>query len=83
MDMLDKVRGHEIVADLTHRERVVLANLSEKSTLEEIAGRLFVTRNTVKSQVRSVYRKLGVSTRAEAVSLARSAGIDQFSYRGH
>lgn len=83
MDMLDKVRDHEIVADLTHRERVVLANLSEENTLEDIARRLFVTRNTVKSQVRSVYRKLGVSTRAEAVSLARSAGIDQFSYRGH
>lgn len=76
MDMLDKVRGQELVADLTQRERVVLANLSEESTLEEIACRLFVTRNTVKSQVRSVYRKLGVSTRAEAVSLAKSAGIN-------
>lgn len=82
MDMLDKVRGPEIVAELTHRERVVLANLSAESTLEEIACRLFVSRNTVKSQVGSVYRKLGVSTRAEAVSLARSAGINASSFRG-
>ena len=39
------------------------------------AGRLFVTRNTVKSQVRSVYKKLGVSTRADAVACARAIGL--------
>jgi DNA-binding CsgD family transcriptional regulator len=53
----------------------VLANLSEEATLEQIAAKLFVTRNTVKSQVRSVYRKIGVSTRADAVRWAREAGI--------
>ncbi|MFP3714268.1 helix-turn-helix domain-containing protein [Puerhibacterium sp. TATVAM-FAB25] len=63
-------------AALTRRERVVLANLAEDVTLEQIANRLFVTRNTVKSQVRSVYRKLGVSTRADAVAWARQAGLD-------
>jgi LuxR family transcriptional regulator, transcriptional regulator of spore coat protein len=60
---------------LTRRERVVLAELAEDVTLEEIATRLFVTRNTVKSQVRSVYRKIGVSTRAEAVAWAEAHGI--------
>jgi len=60
---------------LTRRERVVLANLAEDVTLEEIAARLFVTRNTVKSQVRSVYRKIGVSNRADAVAWAIAAGI--------
>lgn len=60
---------------LTVRERVVLAELAENVTLEDIARRLFVTRNTVKSQVRSVYRKIGVSTRAEAVAWATAAGI--------
>ena len=44
-------------------------------TLEQIATKLFVTRNTVKSQVRSVYRKIGVSNRAEAVAWARQAGL--------
>ncbi|WP_029067848.1 helix-turn-helix domain-containing protein [Jonesia quinghaiensis] len=61
--------------DLTRRERIVLANLREDVTLEQIASKLFVTRNTVKSQVRSVYRKIGVSTRADAVQWAREAGI--------
>ena len=60
---------------LTRRERVVLAELSEDVTLEEIAARLWVSRNTVKSQLRSVYRKLGVSTRADAVAWAREAGL--------
>ena len=60
---------------LTTRERVVLAELAEDVTLEDIARKLFVTRNTVKSQVRSVYRKIGVSTRAEAVAWAEAAGL--------
>jgi DNA-binding CsgD family transcriptional regulator len=64
---------------LTRRERVVLANLAEDVTLEQIATRLFVTRNTVKSQVRSAYRKIGVSTRADAVAWARQAGLSAAS----
>ena len=62
-------------SSLTRRERVILSNLDEVTTLDEIATRLFVTRNTVKSQVRSVYRKLGVSTRADAVARARQYGL--------
>lgn len=65
----------QLSAPLTRREHVVLSNLSEDITLEQIATKLFVTRNTVKSQVRSLYRKLGVSTRAEAVEWAKAAGI--------
>jgi LuxR family transcriptional regulator, transcriptional regulator of spore coat protein len=60
---------------LTRRERVILSNLDEDTTLDEIAARLWVSRNTVKSQVRSVYRKLGVSTRADAVARARQFGL--------
>jgi LuxR family transcriptional regulator of spore coat protein len=58
------------VPSLTRRERVILANHTEDATLEQIARRLYVTRNTVKTQVRSVYRKLGVSSRAEAIAKA-------------
>jgi DNA-binding CsgD family transcriptional regulator len=60
---------------LTRRERVVLSHLSDDATLEQIATRLFVTRNTVKSQVRSIYRKIGVSTRADAIAWARRVGL--------
>jgi DNA-binding NarL/FixJ family response regulator len=61
--------------DLTRRERLILSNLAEDTTLEEIADKLYVTRNTVKSQVRSVYKKIGVSDRAGAIAYAREAGL--------
>lgn len=77
MSTIDILGQTPEVKDLTRRERVVLANLSEEATLEQIAAKLFVTRNTVKSQVRSVYRKIGVSTRADAVQWAREAGIQE------
>lgn len=60
---------------LTRREIVILSHLDEYVTLEQIATALFVTRNTVKTQVRSIYRKLGVSTRAEAVAHGRRVGL--------
>ncbi|WP_426593933.1 helix-turn-helix domain-containing protein [Cellulomonas sp. McL0617] len=76
MSMVETSRTVGVSNDaLTRRERVVLAELAEDVTLEEIATRLFVTRNTVKSQVRSVYRKIGVSTRAEAVAWAVAHGV--------
>lgn len=60
---------------LSVRERVVLSELTEDVTLEQIARRLFVSRNTVKTQVRSIYRKIGATTRAEAVAWAHAAGV--------
>jgi len=59
---------------LSRRELIVLENLAEGVTLDAIASKLWVSRNTVKSQVRSVYRKIGVCTRADAVAWANSAG---------
>jgi DNA-binding CsgD family transcriptional regulator len=76
MSMVEMRESADILGQaLTRRERVVLSELGEDVTLEEIATRLFVTRNTVKSQVRSVYRKIGVSTRAEAVAWAQAHGL--------
>jgi LuxR family maltose regulon positive regulatory protein len=56
---------------LTRRERNVLRLLNSELSLREIAAELFVSYNTVKSQTRAVYRKLGVSTRAEAVAISK------------
>jgi LuxR family transcriptional regulator of spore coat protein len=67
---------------LTEREAIVLARLGDDRTLRQIAADLYVTRNTIKSQVRSVYRKLGVSSRAEAVQRARAAGLGGPAERG-
>ena len=64
------------VDPLTERERVIVALLADGLTVASIAGRLFISPNTVKSHVRSVYRKLDASTRAEAVDRARALGHD-------
>ncbi len=55
---------------LSPRERLILRRLEADRTLAQIAAELFVSRNTVKTQVQSVYRKLGVRRRADAVALA-------------
>jgi Bacterial regulatory proteins, luxR family len=44
-------------------------------TVPEIAARLFVSHNTVRSEVGSIYRKLGVSSRSDAVRHATAAGL--------
>ena len=60
---------------LTQRERVILAHLALPLTLGEIASSLYVTRNTVKSQVRSIYMKLGVADRQSALASGRAWGL--------
>lgn len=44
-------------------------------TVDEIAAELHVSRNTVKTQVAAIYRKLRVSSRSAAVSKARTLGL--------
>ena len=56
---------------LSERELEVLALLASGRTNAEIARDLFVALGTVKSHVNNIYRKLGASNRAEAVSKAR------------
>lgn len=55
---------------LTERERVVLRAAMSSASVSAVAGELKVSPNTVKTQLRSVYRKLGVSGREEAVAVA-------------
>ncbi|MEZ0448539.1 LuxR C-terminal-related transcriptional regulator [Cellulomonas sp. ICMP 17802] len=64
-----------ITPGLTRRERVILAHLALPLTLSEIAASLFVTRNTVKSQVRSIYTKLDVADRESALAVGRARGL--------
>jgi LuxR family maltose regulon positive regulatory protein len=64
---------------LTAREREVLRYLGTPMSMGEIAGALFVSRNTVKSHVRNIYGKLGVRTRREAVALHRHGSESQYS----
>ena len=60
---------------LTMAELRLLHCLPTHLSFREIAEQLFVSTNTVKTQARSIYRKLGVSSRAEAVATAGAAGL--------
>lgn len=60
---------------LTPREVAVLEALARGLSLEEVGRDLFVSRNTVKTQASSLYRKLQVSGRAEAVRKANRIGL--------
>jgi LuxR family maltose regulon positive regulatory protein len=61
--------------DLTPAEQRVLQLLATHFTLGEIAEHLYVSRNTVKTHTVSIYRKLGVSGRSEAVERATELGL--------
>ncbi len=57
------------VEPLTDRERDVLRLLSSDLSLREIGTELYVSHNTVKGYTKSVYRKLGVTSRAAAIEV--------------
>jgi len=57
----------EIAAALSARELEVLLLLDDHLATEEIAKRLFISEHTVRSHVKSLLRKLGVSSRREAL----------------
>jgi LuxR family maltose regulon positive regulatory protein len=61
--------------ELSERELAVLRMLPSGLSQREIAAELYVSFNTVKTHVRSVFAKLGVSSRTEAVDRARDLGL--------
>ena len=62
-------------ATLTPAELRLLPLLTTHLSFREIAESLYVSRNTVKTQAISVYRKLGVQSRAEAIERAAGVGL--------
>ena len=69
------VEQKRMTEPLTAAEWRVLELLPTHLTEAQIADELFVSRNTVKSHLRGLYRKLSVSSRAQAVERARELGL--------
>ena len=80
--LLSQARGHARVAvadtprrtaaeELSEREFRVLRLLASDLTQREIGAELYLSLNTIKSHTRSIFRKLGASTREQAVARAR------------
>jgi NarL family two-component system response regulator YdfI len=60
---------------LSEREQEVLTFLAQGAANKEIAHRLHITERTVKAHVTSIFNKLGVNSRAEAVAVAMRHGL--------
>lgn len=60
---------------LTTAELRLLPLLASHLTFPEIGDRLYISRHTVKTQAMSIYRKLGASSRSEAVKVATESGF--------
>jgi LuxR family transcriptional regulator, maltose regulon positive regulatory protein len=67
--------GAEDASSLTAAELRVLPMLATHLSFPEIGAEIFLSPNTVKSQATSIYRKLGVSSRHQAVTRSRELGL--------
>jgi ATP/maltotriose-dependent transcriptional regulator MalT len=68
-------QAHRHIEPLTEREKTVLRFLHGTLSLREIGQELHVSQNTIKSHTQAIYRKLGVSTRYDAIQRCRELGL--------
>ncbi|HYN67168.1 MAG TPA: helix-turn-helix transcriptional regulator, partial [Ornithinibacter sp.] len=74
--LLHDVRVEGIAPDtLTPAELRVLQYLPSRLTFPEIGAHLFVSQNTIKTHALAIYRKLGTTSRNDAVDRARTLGL--------
>jgi LuxR family transcriptional regulator, maltose regulon positive regulatory protein len=64
-----------IVEQLSEREREVLGYMSGMLTTAEVASEMYISTNTVKAHLKSIYRKLGAAHGREAVRRGRQLGL--------
>ena len=75
LELVDATRRAFEDAGLTKRELSILQELPAGGSNQEIAKRLFLAEQTVKFHLTNIYRKLGVSTRTEALRHAYEHGL--------
>jgi DNA-binding NarL/FixJ family response regulator len=73
--LLGEVAGDDLSGQLTEREVEVLRLMAEGLSNREIAEALIVSSETIKTHVSSIFRKMHVSDRAQAVSTGFRSGI--------
>lgn len=77
LDVVPSSPSNDLRLGLSLREEQVLGLITQGFTNQEIADLLFVTLNTIKTHIRSLYRKIGVTSRSRAIIWgARNGFID-------
>lgn len=74
-DLNHKLESREQKFGLSQRELQVLTQLYRGDPLKVLAASLFISEATLKTHLTSVYRKLNVSNRVQAIDKARNAGL--------
>ena len=68
-------RSRQSTTSLSRRECEVLVQLAQGATTTEVAAALVISKNTVKTHIRRILKKLDVANRAEAVARASALGL--------
>ena len=68
-------RSGALMEEMTDRELSILRALQGSASQREIGAALFLSINTVKAYTKSLYRKLGVASRQDAVATGRQLGL--------
>jgi DNA-binding NarL/FixJ family response regulator len=63
------------IGQLSKREQKILAEIAKGLNNREIAAGLFISEKTVRNHITSIFDKLGVSSRAQAIVMAKEAGL--------
>jgi LuxR family transcriptional regulator, maltose regulon positive regulatory protein len=72
---MNRASGGDVLDPPTPAELAVLQLLASELSVRQIAERLFLSPNTVRSHTRSLYRKLDVNSRTDAVARADALGL--------
>ena len=67
--------GRERIGQLSKREQKILGEIAKGLNNREIASGLFISEKTVRNHITSIFDKLGVSSRAQAIVLAKESGL--------
>jgi len=67
--------ARERIEQLSTREQKILGEIAKGLNNREIAGGLFISEKTVRNHITSIFDKLGVSSRAQAIVMAKEAGL--------
>jgi pimeloyl-ACP methyl ester carboxylesterase/DNA-binding CsgD family transcriptional regulator len=71
----DAPRDDDALAELTAREREILAFVAGGAANQAIADSLFISEKTVRNHLTAIFDKLGVSSRSQAIVFARDRGV--------
>ena len=65
-------QASDTVVDLTASEEEIIPYLPTRLTYQQIGDQLHISLSTIKTHLRNIYQKLGVSTRDEAINRCRA-----------